>query len=114
MFNAEFYVKDDGSIPVEEFILSCNNKMKAKILRTICLLEEYGTNLRLPFSEHLGRGIFELIIKQSSDISRVLYFFYKDRRIILTNGFIKKNQKMPKDEFKLAMDRREHFLQREG
>ena len=114
MFVAEYYQKDDGTYPVEEFILSLDNKMKAKVLWTISLLEEYGTKLRLPYSEHLEDDIFELRIKQSSDITRVLYFFYKDKRIILTNGFVKKSQKTPSGELKLAKDRRENFLKRGG
>ena len=40
MFIAEYYQKDDGKYPVEEFILSLDNKMKAKVLWTISLLEE--------------------------------------------------------------------------
>jgi phage-related protein len=114
MFIAEYYQKDDGTYPVEEFILSLDNKMKAKVLWTISLLEEYGIKLRLPYSEHLEDDIFELRIKQSSDITRVLYFFYKDKRIILTNGFVKKSQKTPPGELKLAKDRRENFLKRGG
>lgn len=114
MFVVEYYQKDDGTYPVEEFILSLDNKMKAKVLWTISLLEEYGTKLRLPYSEHLEDDIFELRIKQSSDITRVLYFFYKDKRIILTNGFVKKSQKTPPGELKLAKDRRENFLKRGG
>ena len=114
MFIAEYYQKDDGTYPVEEFILSLDNKMKAKVLWTISLLEDYGTKLRLPYSEHLEDDIFELRIKQNSDITRVLYFFYKDKRIILTNGFVKKSQKTPSGELKLAKDRRENCLKRGG
>ena len=43
-----------------------------------------------------GEGIFELRAKVGSDITRVLYFFYVERHIILTNGFIKKTQKTPR------------------
>ena len=114
MFAAEYYERDDGTCPVEEFILSLDNRMKAKILWTISLLEEYGTDLRLPYSENLDDGIFELRIRQSSNISRILYFFYKDRRIILTNGFVNKTQKTPPGELKLAKDRRNNFFARGG
>ena len=112
MFKAEYYQKDDGTYPVEEFILSLDNKMKAKVLWTISLLEEYGTKLRLPYSEHLEDDIFELRIKQSSDITRVLYFFCKDKRIILTNGFVKKSQKTPHFEIELAKKRRNIYYGR--
>ncbi len=114
MFKAEYYEKDDGTRPAEEFILGLDSRMKAKVLRAIALLEEFGTRLRLPYSEYLENGIYELRIKQSSDITRVLYFFYSERRIILTNGFVKKTQKTPAKELKLAKDRRERFLSRGG
>jgi phage-related protein len=112
MYKAEYYQKDDGSLPVEEYILSLDYKMKAKVLRTISLLEEYGARLGAPYSKYLRDGIFELRIKQSSNSTRVLYFFFEDRRIILTNGFTKKTLRTPRSEFKLAKDRREHFLRR--
>jgi phage-related protein len=47
-------------------------------------------------------GIFEVRGKVGSNISRVLYFFHVDRKIILTNGFVKKTQKNPKNEITLA------------
>ena len=47
--------------------------------------------LREPYSKHLDDGIFELRCKFGSDITRVLYFFYYEGKIILTNGFVKKN-----------------------
>ena len=65
--------------------------MQAKLVRTISLLEENGTELREPFSKPLGDGIFELRAKVGTDISCVLYFFVINRQAILTHGFIKKN-----------------------
>lgn len=59
-----FYEKDDGFQPVEDFILDQNIKMRAKILKSIELLEEKGNYLRAPYSKHLDDGIFELRIKQ--------------------------------------------------
>ena len=51
---------------------------------------EKGNMLREPYSKHLDDGIFELRCKFGSDITRVLYFFYYEGKIILTNGFVKK------------------------
>ena len=55
-------------------------------------------------------GIFELRAKFGSDISRVLYFFFAGRRVVLTNGFVKKTQKTPKAEIELAKQYRKDFL----
>lgn len=87
--------------------------MRAKIFRTIDLLAENGTALRMPYSEHLEDGIFEIRVKSGSDISRVLYFFVIGRKIVLTNGFVKKTQKTPKNEIELAKKYRNEFLNRE-
>lgn len=89
-FTVEFYEKENGEIPVEEFLLSLNPKMRAKLVGIVQILEEKGNLLREPYSKHLEDGIFEIRGKVGSDISRVLYFFYYEGKIILTNGFVKK------------------------
>lgn len=111
-FEVEYYDKPDGSLPAEEFILSQENKMKAKIFHTLELLEYHGNELREPYSKHLEDGIFELRVKQGSDIARVMYFFVIGRKIILTNGFIKKTEKTPASELALAKKYRNEYLDR--
>ena len=39
-----------------------------------------------------------------------MYFFYYDRKIVLTNGFIKKTQKTPAEEIQIAKNRRKDFM----
>ena len=111
-YEAIFYDLPDGSEPAAEFINSQPNKMAAKILWTIDLLETYGTTLRMPYSKHLDDGIFELRCKVGSNITRVLYFFYYEGQIILTNGFVKKTQKTPHGEIELAKQRRSDYIER--
>lgn len=111
-FIVEFYEKENGNIPAEEFLLNLNVKMRAKIVGIIRILQEKGNMLREPYSKHLCDGIFELRGKVGNDISRVLYFFYCDNKIILTNGFIKKTQKTPKSEIEKAISYRRDYLER--
>ena len=113
IFTVEYYESDDGSYPVETFILAQSPKMQAKIFRSLMLLEQFGNQLREPYSKHLRDGIYELRTRQGSDITRVLYFFFVDRRIILTNGFVKKTTETPPEEIKTAMDRRKRYLERQ-
>ena len=108
-----FYDKADGTEPAKDFILSLDKKMRAKMLRTISLLADNGPDLREPCSKPRGDGIFELRAKVESDISRVLYFFIVGRRVILTNGFIKKTQKTPPAELERAKRYRADYLGRE-
>lgn len=110
-FVVEFFEKADGSYPAEEFILSQDIKMRAKIFRILDLLSEKGHELREPHSKMLEDGIFEIRAKQSTDIARVLYFFVAGKKIILTNGFVKKTQKTPKKEIALAKKHRAEYLE---
>lgn len=112
-FIAEFYENGD-KIPVKDFLDSLNVKMRAKLLMEIKLLEEKGTLLREPYSKPLGDGIFELRAKVGTDISRVLYFFYYEGRIVLTHGFIKKTQRTPASEIEKAKKYRRDYIERQG
>lgn len=112
MFEIVFYSTQDGTEPAKEFLLSLDKKMRAKMTRTIVILSENGNDLREPYSKSLGDGIFELRAKVGSDITRVLYFFFVDGKIILTNGFIKKTQATPKSEIERAKRYRTDYLKR--
>lgn len=111
-FTIEFYKKDNGEQPVEDFILRLEPKMQAKIIKILDLLEENGPLTGFPYSEHLENGIFEIRVKQGTNITRVLYFFAVGRQIILTNGFVKKTQKTPRREIELAKKYRMDYERR--
>ena len=102
MFELEFYRLPDGSCPIEIFLDELPAKHRAKALHSLSILEEFGSDLREPHSKPIGNGLFELRIRFAGDISRIFYFFVINRRIILTNGFIKKTEKTPKSEILLA------------
>ncbi|MGN0273897.1 MAG: type II toxin-antitoxin system RelE/ParE family toxin [Chordicoccus sp.] len=114
MYEIEFYRLENGDTPVQEFLESLNPKMKAKVLRTIDLLERNGPALRAPYSELLEDGILELRTKQGSDITRVLYFFFIGKKAVLTNGFVKKTQKTPSAAIKLARKYKADYERRFG
>lgn len=86
--------------------------MRAKVLRTVSLLGDSGPTLREPYSKPLDDGIFEIRTKFGSDITRVLYFFVVGKKVILTNGFIKKLQKTLQAEIELAKKYRAEYLSR--
>lgn len=111
-FEIIFYEKEDGTEPAKEFILSLDKKMRAKMLRIIEMLQNNGYELREPYSKSISEGILELRAKVGSDISRVMYFFVIGKKAVLTNGFIKKTQKTPKEEIERAKRYRADFLSR--
>ena len=102
-FEVIYYTKDDGSQPIKEFLNSLSDKLKAKAYHDIGILKNNGNTLREPYSKPIEQGLFELRTSQGSDISRIFYFFIVGRKIILTNGFVKKTQKTPKKEIELAL-----------
>ena len=101
-YDVDFYHKENGDCPVDDFLESLDTKMRAKVLGAVALLEANGPQLREPCSKFIGDGIF----------ARVLYFFYIGKRIVLTNGFIKKTQKTPPEEIALAKKYRADYLER--
>lgn len=111
-FEILFYALKNGKEPAREFLDSLDVKMRAKMVRTIELLRVNGTALREPYSKPLADEIFEVRAKVGSDISRVLYFFFVGRKIILTNGFVKKTMKTPLGELEKAKAYRKEYLSR--
>ena len=101
-FTVIAYEKEDGETPVEDFINGLDVKMRAKMYGLLSILQEKGNTLREPYSKHLDDGIFELRCKVGNNITRILYFFYYEGKIILTNGFVKKTQKTPSSEIERA------------
>ncbi|MBQ9070819.1 MAG: type II toxin-antitoxin system RelE/ParE family toxin [Clostridia bacterium] len=112
LFEVEYYEKSDGTYPAEKFILSQDVKMQTKLFRLLELLELKGNELREPYSKALSDGIFEIRAIQGNNITRVLYFFVVGKKIILTNGFVKKTQKTPDGEIELAKKYRADYESR--
>ena len=111
-FNVEFYETEKGERPSLDFINTLEVKLRAKVFRDLKLLEEKGNELRLPYSENLGDGIFELRTIQGNSIVRNLYFFIIGKKIIITHGFRKKTQKTPPEETVKAKNYREDYKKR--
>lgn len=113
MFDVEYYETADGRVPVKDFLDSLPMKVRDKVIYSLCLLYEYGNTLREPHSKYVEDGIFELRVKFSSDIIRLFYFYYVDKKIIVTNGFVKKAMKIPRNEKRRAIQyKRDYFKRR--
>jgi len=94
----------------ERFFIEQSEKVKAKIIWTIELIEELE---RIPeaYLKHIEStdGLYEIRIKIGSDIFRIFCFFDKGKLIILANGFQKKTQKTPKKEIERALKIMEEY-----
>lgn len=65
---------------------------------------QYGWPLGLPLIDHLDGDIWEVRTKLANRIARVL-FVVEGATMVLLHGFIKKDQKTPKQELNLAKER---------
>lgn len=107
----EFYEESNGDCPVEEFLENIsNNKLKIKTLRNIAELSIRGGSAKPPLSVYIDDGIFELRTKQGSNIDRIFYFFILGNKVVMTNGYIKKSQKIDSREFERAKRYRDRYL----
>lgn len=113
-FTIVLYTKKTGEKPVKCFLDSLETKMQAKTLRMITLLRQNGYDLREPYTKSLTDGILELRVIQGNNAVRILYFFMEGNTIVLTNGFIKKSNKTPRDALELAKKYRKDYLERLG
>ena len=105
-----FYKNEKGEEPARGFLDSLDVKMRAKMTRTIKLLEVNGNKLREPYTKSLRDGIFELRAKEGSDITRVLYFYVIGNKAVLTHGFVKKTNKTPPSEIERAIQYRDEYM----
>ena len=72
-----FYKLEDGTKPAGKFINSIEDlKLRAKVIRSVKLLEEFGYGLEMPDSKHLEDGIFELRSIQGTNIAQMSVFLY--------------------------------------
>lgn len=111
--NTIIFYEVDSKCPVYEFINEIKDqKLKAKVANDIEQLSIEGFKLKKPKAAHVRDGIFELRTIQSNNITRIFYFFVAGSSIILTNGYIKKQQKVDEKELKRAKKYRDEYLNR--
>lgn len=112
-----FYKKENGKVPVQDFLYSLSPKLRAKAFRDIELLKDMGSELHEPYVKAIkgkeNKGLYELRIKFSNDIARIFYFTYFNNRYVLLHGFIKKTMKTPEKEIEQARKYMEDYKRRE-
>ena len=81
----------------QDFFSKQREKVKAKIIWTIELVEELQ---RVPetYLKHIENteGLYEIRVQSGSDIFRIFCFFDDGKLVVIINGFQKKSQKTPK------------------
>jgi len=95
MYKIEF-VELDSNVPFVKFLELKNRNLAIK------------ENL----SKYLDDGIYEIRVSLPNKIVRNLYYYVKGQKVIITHGFVKKSQKVPKSEINKAKDLRKKYNER--
>ena len=91
---------------VEDELNTFPADMRARFIKIVELIETYGLqNVGMPHVRHLKDKIWEMRIKGRDGIGRALYVTTEGERVIVLRAFVKKSQKTPLREIRLAIQR---------
>jgi phage-related protein len=80
--------------------------MQARFFRVAELVEAKGLpNVGAPHLKHLSGKVWEMRLKGKDGIARALYQAAKGQRVIVVRVFVKKTQRTPGSEIRLAEER---------
>jgi hypothetical protein len=103
-----FYIDDDGSVPILNWLDSLPSKAQDKCFAKITRLSELGHELRRPEADYLRDKIYELRIGLQGINYRILYFFQGNTAAVLSHGIIK-SKRVPPQEIETAIARKHKF-----
>lgn len=108
-----FYRTQGGDSPVEEFLDSLGAKQAQKVVWVLRLVEELEIVPSQYFKKLVGtESLWEVRAQHGGDTFRLLGFFDSPRLLVLTGGFMKKAEKIPRHEIALAEKRRQDYISR--
>ena len=110
-----FYRTAAGQCPVSEFLDALPSKVAQKVTWVLVLIEEFNIVPSRYFCKMEGtEDIWECRVKFASNIYRILAF-WDGCQIILTHGFIKKEQKTSPSEIERAESyKADYFIRKRG
>ena len=108
-----FYRTKSGNCPVEEFLDGLNGKQAQKVIWVLHLIEE----LEVVPSQYLKKlvgtvELWEVRAQHGGDTFRLIGFFEGRQLLVLTSGFAKKAERIPRQEITLAEKRRQDHQSR--
>ena len=107
-FTLEWYYDKNGKSVAYDYFLETSEDLQDKFLILIKKMGDIGKINNIEKFRNEGDGIYAF--KPQPD--RYLSFFTDGKKIIVTNGFKKKTNKLPKNEKNIAMNYRMDYLER--
>ncbi len=98
-----FYRTDNDHEPVREWLRELKKVDKKSIGEDIKTVQ-FGWPIGMPVVRKLDIGLWEIRTVLEQGISRVIFTVFENN-IVLLHGFIKKSQKIPKEDLVLAKKR---------
>ena len=105
------YREENGKVPFLEWFGRLPEKIQDKLFVRIERLGKLGHELRRPEADYLQDGIYELRVKFQAVNFRILYFFHGRQIVVLSHGFSKQQAKVPDSELRLAVRRKNKFME---
>jgi len=103
MLTVYFYQETSGAVPVLDWLKELPKADKLRIGEDLQTLQ-YRWPLGMPLVRSLDHGMWELRSHLLNRIARII-FVVSDNKIAVLHGFIKKTQKTPPQDLKLALTR---------
>jgi phage-related protein len=110
IFTIEWYYDQTGYSQAYDYFVKTSQEQKRKILILIKKMGDFGKiydKTKFTYEE-------DKIYAFKPQPDRYLSFFTKDKKIIVTNAFWKKTQRMPKSEIDLAIKNMNEYNARNG
>ena len=108
-FTVEWYYDESGYSQAYEYFLATADIQKRKFLVLVKRIAEFGRIFDITKFRNEGDSIYAF--KPQPD--RYLAFFVIGRKIIVTNAFYKKTDKLPDAEKQLAIHYKNNYLKRQ-
>jgi len=109
-FIIEWYFDQNKKSIAKEFFSKEIEEIQNKFLVLVKRMGDFGKIFDKTKFRHENDGIYAF--KPQPD--RYLSFFTDEKKIIITNGFRKKTDKLPKNEKNLAMKYRQEYFERKN
>lgn len=105
-----YYLTKNGDNPVSDFLDTLQAQPQSKLLRIFSNIEEYGLQSVIPHIKKLSGTPFWEIRLLGQDNIRVIYVVPTQLQVLALHGFVKKSQKTPTKELKIASNRYHEYL----
>ena len=109
-FSLEWYYDKNGKSIGYEYFEKTTREQKRKFFILAKRMGDFGQIFDINKFRNEGDGIYAF--KPQPD--RYLSFFTDGKKVIITNGFTKKSDKLPESEKKLAIKYRQDYMERKA